>query len=202
MGVIDLSHTLVDSFPQYPGDKPLTLQQCNTVEQDAYSNFHLETGMHIGTHMDGPAHVVLGGTPLYQIELEHLIRPGKIFEVDHCSDDELIQKMDGVKKNDIVLFCSHQVKIGDPEYFKNHYEVSVRVAEFLVSLEIAALGVNFPGPDKKPYPVHDILLGNGIILIENLCNLEKLLPLDAFEINAIPLKIKTDSALARVFARY
>ena len=48
---------------------------------------------------------------------------------------------------------------------------------------------------------HKLLFDNGIYIIENLMNLDKLLGIKKFEVIALPLKIKADSSIARVVAK-
>lgn len=49
---------------------------------------------------------------------------------------------------------------------------------------------------------HKTLLGNGILIMENLVNLEKLLDIPSFEVIALPMKLQADAAWVRVVVRY
>ena len=60
--------------------------------------------------------------------------------------------------------------------------------------------LDIPTPDKFPYPIHKKLLGNGILIVENVCNM-KLLIDKKFKVYAIPLNFKEfDGSPCRVFA--
>ncbi len=63
------------------------------------------------------------------------------------------------------------------------------------------IGLDWASPDHEPYPMHQILLRNNILILENLTNLNLLLSEPVFEIFAFPLKINADSSLVRVVAR-
>ena len=63
------------------------------------------------------------------------------------------------------------------------------------------VGFDFPSPDYHPFNIHQILLGNQILILENLTNLSELLPYREFELLAFPLKINADSSPVRVVAR-
>ena len=53
-----------------------------------------------------------------------------------------------------------------------------------------------------PIPRHEILLGNALVIVENLTNLDKI-PSDLFELSAAPLAIVGgDGSPVRAFARY
>ncbi len=55
-------------------------------------------------------------------------------------------------------------------------------------------------PDRPPHEIHTLLLENDVLIAENLCNLDQLLPAKAFEIIALPLRIHADSSPARIIA--
>ena len=46
-----------------------------------------------------------------------------------------------------------------------------------------------PDEDAYGYPVHDILLGNDILIVENLCNLDHIKPVKGLY-SFLPLKLK------------
>ncbi len=58
-----------------------------------------------------------------------------------------------------------------------------------------------PSPDKDPFEIHKLLLGNKIYIMENLINVDKLLGIENFEVIAFPLMIKGDSSISRAVAR-
>ena len=82
-------------------------------------------------------------------------------------------------------------------------------AAYLADNGVNAVAVDFP-IDKHPptplstindFPVHRLLLGQGIPLIENLINLHLLVG-EEFELWALPLKLKGgDGAATRAVAR-
>src|SRR3989344_89535 len=66
-------------------------------------------------------------------------------------------------------------------------------------LQVNLIGLDTPSPDRTPFAVHKILLGAGILIVENLTNLEQLLN-QKFEVVALPAKLETDAAPTRVIA--
>ena len=66
-------------------------------------------------------------------------------------------------------------------------------AEFLVEKKINAVGIDGPSIDigsDEDFSSHKTLLGNGILIVENLCNLENLEHKDTFTLLISPLKLK------------
>ena len=50
------------------------------------------------------------------------------------------------------------------------------------------LAADLPDEIEYGYPVHDILLGNDILIVENLCNLDKIKPVRGLY-SFLPLKL-------------
>ena len=48
--------------------------------------------------------------------------------------------------------------------------------ELLAQAGAGLVGIDAPSIDEEPYPVHRHLLGEGILIAENLCGLERLGP--------------------------
>ena len=61
-------------------------------------------------------------------------------------------------------------------------------AEALAEASPSALGLDFAVDDTWPWPNHTILLGVGVLLIENLIRLPEL-PRDGFDVMAFPLRL-------------
>ena len=73
MSFIDLSHSLKNDFPAYPGDPEFSLKQI--FEDEEYFLSKLECSMHTGTHIDAPLHYMENGKTVNEIELDSLIGP-------------------------------------------------------------------------------------------------------------------------------
>jgi len=201
--LIDLSHPLCDGMPVYPGDDPVRIQQTRTVEHDGYTYFRLETGMHAGTHLDAPLHMVSGGVPISGLPLETFTGRGCLLDVRGQPvieyKPEYVQL---VHPGDIVLlWTDHSRLFGTEEYFAQHPVVSDALAEFFAARGIKMLGMDLPSPDRAPFGVHRRLLGVGIPLLENLANLDALQGEKSFEVTAFPLKVDVEGCPVRVVAR-
>ena len=105
---------------------------------------------------------------------------------------------DAVKDNIVVLFTgwAHN-ESGNQGFYSDGPYLSTEGAGYLARHNVNAVAVDFP-IDKHPptpqstmsdFPVHRLLLGLGIPLIENLINLDQLVGHN-FELWALPLKLK------------
>ena len=99
-----------------------------------------------------------------------------------------------------------------PEFWTTAPYMTRPACEWLLSRQIKAVGYDFPQDypirkllDKEVAPIsdfvtHDVLLRNGVIMIEYLCNLRQLTT-SYTQLYALPLKIlESDGAPARVIA--
>lgn len=204
MKYIDLSHELKDKMPVYPGDCPVELFAEKNLMVDGYSAFYLSTGLHAGTHIDCPMHLLEDYRTISEYPLERFVGRGYLLDargmkqIDYCDvyDEE-------IKNGDIVLVLTNSDKdYGKDDYYNNHPVITERLAEFFVAKGIKMLGIDMPSPDYPPFDIHKLLLSHDILIIENLANLEQLLEIKSFEVFATPLKLCAEASLARAFARY
>ena len=203
MKLIDLTHAFTAVMPVYPGDPASELKPIAGFETDGYVDYRMTTGMHVGTHIDGPFHMVPGGKKLADFPLEKFFGRGILIDArgKKSLDEELLATA-RIRQGDIVLFHTGlDRRFREPDYFETFPEVSEKLAERLAALGVKMIGLDTPSPDRSPYPVHKILLHEEILIIENLTGLEALLGLKSFEVIALPSKFEADSAPARVVAR-
>jgi kynurenine formamidase len=200
---IDLTHTFTKDMPVFPGDAAPKLLEVASVKKDGFLDHVVETSMHVGTHMDAPAHMVEGGKYLSDYSAEKFFGRGVIIDArgKKSAGPELLSGID-IKKNDIVLVCfGWSTEFGKDEYYQNYPEISEALATELGKMGISILGIDTSSPDRAPYKTHKILFEKDILIIENLTNLESLFHYQSFEIIALPVKLKTDSAPVRVVAK-
>jgi kynurenine formamidase len=199
---IDLTHTFDDHMPVYPGDPEAQLYPTADINSDGYNEFKIESGMHVGTHIDAPLHMMPEGRRISEIDVNSFIAEGHLIDARNQNPfpAELID-FNQIKPGDIVLvFTGFGHKFGQPNYYQKYPEFSLEFAHRLVKAKIAAVGMDTPGPDGPPFPAHNVLLAENILIIENLTNLDKLLDVSRFRVLAFPLKLKADAAPARVIA--
>ena len=81
MNLIDLTHTITRGIAVYPGDDPVQLDQVRTLESDGFNDFSLTTGMHIGTHIDGPMHLTSDRRMIAELPPEMFAGKGVLIDV-------------------------------------------------------------------------------------------------------------------------
>lgn len=203
MKLVDLSQTIENGMPVYPGDSSVSLTQTRKYSKDNYNNHSLVTEMHVGTHVDGPMHMLDVKKYICDIDLEQFCGKGCVIRVQN---EKLIKIKNSysniIKGKDVVLIHTGMDSCyGSEEYYSNHPVLDISFCEMLVNNNIKMVGVDMPSPDSFPFNIHKYLLSNGVLILENLTNLDKINDDDQFEVMAFPIKIRSDSCMVRVVAR-
>ena len=112
-----------------------------------------------------------------------------------------------VEKDMFVAFYtgfSAKEEYGTRIYFKEHPQLSYELIHALVNKGISIIGVDFAGIRRgsEHIPIDQCCAERGVFVVENLCNLQSLLPYGAyFTANTYPMKLTELSGLpCRVIA--
>jgi kynurenine formamidase len=197
METVDLTMPLDEGTPTYPDDPDTEVKDTATVDDDGYAVKRLAFGSHVGTHIDAPAHMIEGGRTLDDYPPESFVGEAVVVDV---RGQEVIQTDLSCLAEDteILLFRTGHSEGYGQRYHDGFPVVSEETANEVVGSEIGILGIDSPSPDEPPYPVHEMLLSNGVLLLENLTNLGAVTG-ESFRCCALPLKIVDgDGAPCRV----
>lgn len=204
MKVVDLTHTFTNDMPVYPGDPKSSLEQIAFIDKDTYNDHKLTTLMHVGTHMDAPLHMIENGKRIDEIDPERFIGKGVLIDVRGKDKiDVTVIENAHIKEGSVVLlYTGFGSKFGTEDYYKDYPELTEDFANKMVELKVKMVGMDMLGPDyDKPWATHKILLGNEVLILENLTNLDQLTNVEDFEVIALPGKFKSDGAPVRVIAK-
>lgn len=202
MKYIDLTQIFTKQMPVYEGDPKSDLSQTAFIEEDGYNDHFLKTGMHVGTHIDAPLHMLKDGGTINTVAVDKFFGNGHLINArgKDTIDVGLLSGLD-INKGDIVLILTgFDKKYRQKDYFEKYPVLSKDFANLLVELGVSIVGTDTCSPDREPYEVHKILLGNGVLIIENLTNLDSLVGENDFKIIALPMKIQAEAAPVRVVA--
>ena len=215
--IVDLSMAIEDHFRW-----PVARSQKGDLEAgDAFQITRLDWIVHGFTHIDAPRHMVAAGDTTSEVALERTIGAAAVLDLTGLAPRTeitagMIAAAGGhLEAGDIALLktCWEDVHSPrTPEFWTESPYLSAEACRWLLAREIKALGVDFPqdypirgllGGQQAPiaeFVSHDILLRNGVILIEYLTNLGELEG-PRTTLFALPLKIpNADGAPARVIA--
>ncbi|CCU78588.1 Putative cyclase [Halanaerobium saccharolyticum subsp. saccharolyticum DSM 6643] len=200
--LIDLSYEIYSKMPVYPGDLEVELENDKKLSRDAYANHNLKMGMHAGTHLDLPAHMLNDQRHISDIDLAYLNGRAKLL---NAVGEKVITVKDKYKKliekdDIIIIYTGFATKYGTKEYYTEHPVISEELADLLIKKEIKILGFDLPSPDRNPYQIHQKLFRNNIFILENLCNLDQLPEFKSFKFFLFPLKVRAEAAPCRAAA--
>lgn len=200
---IDLSYEIYNGMPVYPGDLKTELINNKKIIKDGYCSHNLKMGMHSGTHLDLPAHMIEDVRNAADISLAEVCGRAKLI---YAAGDKIIKFRNEFKRliesgDLVIIYTGFAEEYGNLKYYKQHPVISEELADFLIEKEIRLLGFDMPSPDRSPFKIHQKLFENDILILENLCNLDKLLGVNSFELLVFPLKVRAEAAPCRAAAK-
>lgn len=176
MKLYDLSYLLNNETPVFPGMNKPQFKPAATFDNNGFRETHLCFDSHTGTHIDAPAHILENGKTLDQLSLEAFT--GKALIIPVPGNTKLIEKdflvsfEDKLKNIDFVLFKTGWSKYwGTRQYFEDFPTLSADTVEWLLAFSLKGIGFDVISADpmeSNTYPNHFRILGNELIIIENL----------------------------------
>lgn len=198
MRIIDLTHRIDSEMPVFPGTEKPIIEKANTIEKDGFLEAKITMYSHTGTHMDAPAHMLEGGATLDKLEISQFIGPCIILDFSNVEKkeidvDTLKGFQDRIKRVDFMIIKTDWSKYwGDEQYYEGFPYLSEEAAKWLVNFNLKGIGIDaisIDAMDSHTFAVHKTLMEKGILIIENLRNLEAI-EKEYFTLSVFPLKTK------------
>ena len=201
MKVIDLTLTVSRKLPTFPGSPRPNFIPWENIKEDGYNLELLFLSSHTGTHIDAPHHFLEKGAKIHEISLEKLVSEAVLIKSKKKGGESItktdIQKFE--KKHgkiasfsSVIFYTGWQRNLQKKYYFTKNPGLSVSAAKYLASKKINLVGIDSPsidlGKDSK-FSVHQIFAKKGMLIVENLANLEKIKS-PKFHLVVLPLKLK------------
>lgn len=211
MTVFDLTHTITENMPVYPGTESPTITVPYTVDKEGFKETLLQMFSHTGTHMDAPSHLFKNGITLEHFDSAQFVGSAIVIDCSELKEGDRID-MSFIERNrekaqmaDFLLFRTDwDKKWGTEDYFGAFPCITSEVADFIVASGKKGVGLDVISIDPingtKLENHKKILSQNTIVIIENLCNLTSVGD-GLFTFIAAPLKFEnSDGAPTRAFA--
>jgi arylformamidase len=214
MILIDLSHTIFDGLVTYKGlPAPLICDflsreqsKANYEEGTTFQIGKIEMVTNTGTYIDCPFHRFEQGRDLSEVGLEQFadlegitIDARGVMAVgpEFFMDKEIENKA-------VLVFTDWARYWNTAGYFEGHPFLTAGAAEYLRDHRVKLVGIDSHNIDDtriRSRPVHTMLLGADILIVEHLCNLGGL-PAAGYRFNAVPPKFKGAGTFpVRAYAR-
>lgn len=154
MKVIDLTHTIKENMPVYPGTDTPKLMPANTYEKDGFKETLMQMYTHTGTHMDPPAHLYAGRTTLDQFSPEQFIGKALVIDCRDLNEGEPITmeriRIYGSKADeaDFLLFnLGWDKRWGKETYFGDYACINDEVLDHIIAGNYKGIGFDVIGLD-------------------------------------------------------
>lgn len=211
MKVIDLTHTISEDMPVFPGSETPKLTTKSTYEKDGFKETLLQMYSHVGTNMDPPAHIFTNRKTLDQFSPEQFIGKALVVDCRDLKEGQVIAmdkiNIDKAKLADFLLFNLGWDKRWNLDTYFNDYPcIDDTVLEFILNSNFKGIGFDVMGLDllrDENLTRHKALFKDtDIVNIENLTNLDQC-GNDLFWLSCFPLKIENcDGFPIRAIAWY
>ncbi|MBI5671610.1 MAG: cyclase family protein [Chloroflexi bacterium] len=203
--LIDLSHTVEDGLITYKGlPAPII---CDYLSREASrrvyapgTEFHIgkiEMVANTGTYLDSPFHRFADGRDLAALELEQLAHLDGVLvrlspEHGRVIDADCFAGLD-VRGKAVLVQTGWSRHWKTDQYFEGHSYLTEAAAHALKAGGAALVGIDSYNIDDTAdgrRPVHTILLGANILIVEHMNNLEAIPAGVPFKFYAVPVKVK------------
>lgn len=208
MPIADLTHPIIPHMPVYPGTPSPNIRPAALLHQHGWRETAFTLWSHMGTHMDAPSHLLEEGQTLDAISPAQFLGGAVVIPCTKhfCIPLSVIQETPGVQEADfLLLHTGWERRWPSPAYLEPWPHLSMEAAQWLAAQHYKGIGMDTLSPDdanSETLPVHRLLLQEGILLLENLCGLEKL-PAGLVHLTALPLLYDhADGAPARIIAQW
>ncbi len=212
--LIDLSHTIHTGMMQVASLPPVDICRASSLADGNPTNGQaIRISGHSGTHIDAPLHVFDELASIETFPADRFIGPGVVLDVtkgprDPVTADDLEAAGRGLVRPDdmVLLHTGWDQRYGDPAYQLDYPSLTMDAADWLVEQRVRLVALDMISPDVpparrapgSPLVVHQRLLGNDVLIAENLTGLAPLVG-RRLRVYALPIKVaEGDGAPARI----
>ena len=201
--LIDLSHTIEHGLITYKGlPAPIICDYMSRAQSRTHyapgTEFHIgkiEMVANTGTYLDSPFHRYADGKDLSELPLAKLANLPAVkfaFPDRQAIDASCFRNHGNLAGKAIVIETGWSRHWNTPQYFEGHPFVTEDAAQLLADAGVTLVGIdslNIDDIQDGRRPVHSILLGREIAVVEHLTNLAAITA-DEFLFSAVPPKVK------------
>lgn len=202
--MIELSHSIEDGMLTYKGlPAPVICDHLSRVQsRELYAaGTEFQIGKitlvaNTGTYLDTPFHRFEGGVDLADVKLQSIAELDGVVvraveQPARAISRAAFEAVD-VSGKAVLVHTNWARHWRTDRYFEGHPFLTEDAAEYLRDRGATLVGIdshNIDNTDAGYRPVHTVLLGAGIPIVEHMCGLDQL-PDSGFRFSAVPPKIK------------
>jgi arylformamidase len=195
--ILDLTREVRNETKVFPGSPLPKFIPWTKMDVHNYDSEVIFMSTHTGTHMDAPSHFASNASSIDKISVNRFISNAILITIKKGSNQVIttgeiessdVRIMDG---DSIVFSTSWENEVDKDYFFSDSPGLSEDAAKYLINKKVNAVCIDSPSIDRgsdNDFPVHKILLSREILVVENLCNLNKL-KTQYFTLVMTPLKL-------------
>lgn len=185
MKVVDLTLGISPNTRVFPGSPKASFIRWSKFDTHGYDSEVMFLSTHTGTHMDAPSHFISGADNINQVAINRFVcKNTLLLKMEKGANqmitrDDIIENGSNIYEKETIIFFTgwekHYEK--DNNYVSDNPGLSADAAKYLVEKKVNAIAIDGPSIDigvDNNFTAHKIFLSNDTLIIENLCNLEKL----------------------------
>lgn len=212
MPLQDLTHPIENGMQTFPGDPDVCVARAAELDADGVRVCRVELGSHAGTHVDAPSHTEPNGATLGAYEVDAFRFETRVVDCTDLGAREAIPpaRVPDCDEADLLAFRTGWDAHWGSERYLDHPYLSPAAAERCAERGVA-VAVDALNPDPTPtgdagddepegFPAHHALLGEGLLVLENLTRLDTVPR--RFTLHAYPLHLDADGAPVRAVAEW
>ena len=179
MRVLDLTMRITPSIRVYPGSPQPSFIPWSKFDRHGYDSEAMFMSTHTGTHVDAPSHFKPGLASIDMISTDRLVCNAVLIRAEKNAN-QLIEEQDlgnQIREGDaVVIATGWEKRSGSRNYMSENPGLSEQAARYLARKRVNAVAIDCPsidgGADSR-FIAHNILLSCNILVVENLCNLNR-----------------------------
>lgn len=199
----DISLPVISGGLVYPGNPEISITPQQAISRGAGANVSaIAFGSHTGTHVDAPKHFFDDAIGVDALPLSVLMGPAVVV---HMADDVMavgeqhLRMHELAKHKRVLIKTRNSSYIREREFHKDYTYLAPDGAEYLVSLGVTLVGVDYLSIEQfhsGHHRTHRTLLENNVVIVEGLDLSTP--PMGPYELAVLPLRlVDLDGAPAR-----
>lgn len=202
--IYDVSVSVRTGGLVYPGNPEILIEPQQAISKGAGANVSRVTfGSHTGTHVDAAKHFFDDGQTVDKIPPEKFVGPAILIAFDE--DDRVSVGAEDLKRHQlagqkrVLIRTRNSARLNNPEFDVKYVFLAPDGAEYLVSLGVELVGVDYLSIEQfhsGHHKTHRTLLEKDVVIVEGLSLSEP--PPGNYQLVCLPLKLEgLDGAPAR-----
>lgn len=208
MKIFDISIPTSARTTVFPGDPaPIIHWPGWTHERGNPANVgFFNGGLHHGTHVDAPWHFIPGGKRIHQLPLDTWVGPAEVVDITRAERCVTAADLDAANLPKDARRLLFKTRNGLTDYWEQPWNpdfihIDESAAQWCKDHGIILVALDYltvDPPTRPEFPAHLILLGNGIVIVENIILRD--IPAGRYILHAAPVKIEDgDGAWCRAY---